>query len=249
MACLDNETLPVYTESKSQVVIEALVSNESSRQQVIVSRTNGGDSLQFIPVEGAEIIVSDNSGQYEQLTMEEPGYYFADGIEGIPGNTYYLNVWVNDTLYEAEETMPFSEEFDSVRFEKFEDHSFYDDGYYIFFYSLFENDYTTYYRATINKNDTLYNSYEDLLVFDNSYTTGFMELMVPYPFQEFDTVEIKSYAISENVYKYYLQVSNLTLYSISSIGSLLPNPKSNISNGALGYFQVSDVRTTRVVIE
>lgn len=248
-ACLNDETIPVFAENQNRIVIEALISNDTTRQQVIVSRTNGGDSLRFNPVENAEVTISDHSGQYEQLSMEQPGYYYADSILGIPGNTYHLQIRIHDTLYEAVETMPFSESIDSVRFEKYEDHSVYDDGIYIILYALFKYDYTTYYRATVCKNDSVYNSYEDLLIFDNSYTSGFMELLVPYTFQESDTVEIKTYAISEDMYEYYLQVANLTLYSYGSIGSIPQNPYGNISSDALGYFQVSDVRTVRLVIK
>lgn len=249
-SCLNDEKFPESVPNANKLVIEALVTNESGKQVVKVSRTvSVEDSVTFKAVENAVVHLMDDNFQFEELKQVSPGVYETDSIKGIPGRSYTLEVTVNDTLYSATEKMYKSGSFDSITVKYIEDHSFFEDGYYIHAFAFKESNTVEYYKASVTENDSLYNGYEDMILFDNIFVQAEIELIVPYAFEAGDTVKIKSYTLSKEVFDYHSALFNLTVNVYGNISRVIENPPSNISNGALGYFQVSDVKELVQVIE
>jgi hypothetical protein len=64
-----------------------------------------------------------------------------------------------------------------------------------------------------------------------------------------DSVSMEMYSLTKTQYIYWSDVANL-IFSDGGVFSPLPaNPRSNISGGALGVFQVSSVESDYVVIK
>ena len=247
-ACLEKFDIPLNSAGKPQVVIEGMVTNETPRQWVRVSLTNqnAGSNLST-PVNDASVYLSDDSGQYRQLAHSGQGLYVIDSFYGQVNHEYTLKVNYDNREYISTEKMNPAGTIDSVIVIYKKGDVLYKKGFYLNVYATKASMQTNYSRATISVNDSLYNNYENLLVIDDSYTTPNQQFTIPYAFEVHDSVEIKVFSLSENVYNYYYQLLQLT-ENFYNRSQLILNPPSNISGGSLGFFQVSEVKRTTVVI-
>lgn len=247
--CFEVYESDLYENYKPTVVIEAKINNHELPYYVYVSHSaDPNDTLDFYPTTEALIFLSDNEGNSERLQEVQPGTYIGNEIKGYPNNEYQLNVQVGAREYQAKEVM-----FDTAIIAKIEilylDEFVPEEGKYIKLYIEKSDDFTQYYKLEVLKNDSLYNSYSDLVIFDDAYAEDTIEYLVPYAFYDGDSVAINLHVISSSVYKYYYELSKQTNNTISNIQAPMQNPTSNINNGALGCFMVSAVTQIGVVIE
>lgn len=224
------------------IVIEAVLTDIDEPKTVLVSKTvNMNDSVSSIPVDSALVIISDNMGQFEILNQTAPGRYVSDKIKGITGRQYSLTVETENKHFSASETMYPCNIVDSVYFEYIDNIVIYSEGYYIKAKLNFEDDSPQFFRLLFYKNDSLYNGYQDIALFETTNIPTTLEAIIPFVLEKGDTASMKLYSLSSSVFEYFRIYSNITNVILSN--STVPpfNPPSNISGGALGYFQVSSV--------
>ncbi|MCZ4695814.1 DUF4249 domain-containing protein [Ancylomarina euxinus] len=198
----------------------------------------------------------------DSYDLNKNSIYQTSKIEGLPGNTYTIQIKWKDKTYKAEEKMPPCLVIDSTSY-RYEKGLPGKDGHYVpLLYFKNPSDIHQYYLSNIDSRNDLMNLFHltqwYYSVFDteyfNEYVNGvFLEDGYPkdwwsdnydprYEFKDgkytgFFDVKISS--LSENAYNYYKQLSE----SLGQDGGAYkPAPASapgNINNGALGYFKVS----------
>ncbi len=247
-ACYDDININIFDNNKQEIIIEAVVTDTDSLQQITIFRTvEYREPVNKYPVESAEVFVRENDSEIYYFIEKSPGIYENRDIAPKTGNTYQLNVITDSQQYQATEVMVSNAQLDSTEIIYFENNELYDDGYYILIYGHSLNNNIHYYKAEITVNDSLYNNYDDLLIFEDSYTNENQELLIPYAFQKRDNVIVELHSISENIYEYFYKLYEITNL-VNPINSETLNPPSNISNGSLGYFQVSTVIRLKITI-
>lgn len=247
-SCFEISGDVLFEDFEEQVVIEANLNNIDSQCVVKISRTVHPDSQQMEnPVNDAQVILSGNSGESELLIRVQPGMYVSNNIKGKPLEEYSLRVYCNNENYNAIETMDEPGAVHRVELLYLDEHVK-TEGYYVKLYIEKELNKTKYYKLDVIHNDSLFGGYSDLLLINDAYVTDVLEYLVPYVFQEGDSVNIYLHTITASMNKYYYELNKQSSNAFSNIQPPLINPPSNFTNHALGYFQVSAVTPISIVI-
>ncbi len=222
---------------ESRIVIQGNIYNESGPYTVEISRSVDFDEKNEYPqVYGAFVTISDNSGVIDTLEETSTGIYTTSKLEGVPGRTYTLSVNLDDEIYTASSTMPDPVDIDSI----YVDESTMSDEYEVFIDFVDPANIENYYRIVkfINSKqmDEFYTISDDLYEGD---TITYSPVSMGMNRDEIDTgdkVTIWLEAVDEDVYEYFRTASGDASQSASP-----SNPVSNITNGALGYFNACSV--------
>jgi hypothetical protein len=98
---------PDFKDIEPQLVIEGEITNQTDPYTVKLSKTtNFTTSSQFVGVENALVIISDDMGTIDTLRMTKSGIYKTNKITGIPLHQYFLKVVSEGKEYTATSTMP-----------------------------------------------------------------------------------------------------------------------------------------------
>ena len=229
----------------AQLVIQGNIYDKPGPYYVTLATTVDFDEPgEYPPVSGATVIISDNHGVVDTLTEKDPGTYETSEITGISGYTYDLTVIIDGSAYyTATSTMPEAVAVDSVYFGE----------------AFFGNEEL----LTISFRDTEgINNYYRLIEFINGELQTDIHVIsdelydgekIEYPimsmgndngFKTGDSISIRLLCIDEGVYDYFRTAGGDMAQSASPA-----NPVSNISNGALGYFNASAVSSKSVVVQ
>lgn len=258
VSCEETVTIDV-NQAEAKVVIQGLVTNQPDHQYVRVSSTVGFYADGIAPaVSSANVSVSDDTGlsfSFSEST-EEPGLYLPDNdFNGQVGRTYTLNVTVDGKDYTAtEELLPITTidsmtyEIDQERFNKSDNNGNY---YSALMYTKEPQDEDNFYMFKFYRNGVWLNDNgEDITITDDVAVGEAIEgLEMPEHHSLGDSVSLEMYSLTQEQYIYWSDVANL-IFSDGGVFSPLPaNPRSNISGGALGVFQVSGLESDYVVIK
>ena len=225
-----------------QLVIEGNIYDHSGPYTVKIFQTvNFDESNAYPAVTGANVILSDNAGNSEQLSEIYPGSYITSKINGVPGHTYTLDVNIGGKSYSAISTMPFPVDIESIYFQK----SLFGNNKYPGINFIDPANISNYYRLIYLINGI---KQEDINVTDDRISAG---QTISYTIRPIDTdnklktgdvVTIWLEAVDQGVYEYFRTAGREGGQSASPA-----NPTSNISNGALGYFNACSVSALSVV--
>lgn len=220
-------------DSKPLVVIEAGLSNEFVPQTVKVSKTIAfEDSNRFNPLSGAKVFLKAPNGSTVPFREVEPGIYKSQNYQGVPGQTYTMEVEAEGMTFSATSTMPAVVKLDSLSFKRL-----------TFFGSTNTYPVANYKDAADQQNQYRYilrvnSKVEADVVTEDRFNNGnqiadviFYELE---GLETNDRIDLEMQCIDRNVFKYYF-----SLQQISGEGGppVAPaNPVSNFNNGALGVF-------------
>ena len=229
--------------SEPQLFIEGNIYDHSGPFNVkLYYSVNFDQSNNYPPAVGAIVSISDDLGNSEQLTEKASGLFYSSNWRGISGRTYILKVNLAGKIYTATSTMPPATQIASIFFQK----------------SLFGNELFTGIDFSDNGNSSNYyrlvyfvNNVQqpDIHVTDNRLSQG---KTISYLIRPSDTapklksgdkVTIRLEAIDQGVFEYLRTASHMGGQSASPA-----NPISNISNGALGYFNASASRSLSVTV-
>lgn len=223
--------------SASRVVIQGNIYDEPGPYLIsVTSSVNFDETSDYPPVTGATVTISDNAGQTEVLSEPAPGFYYSSKLQGIADRSYSLSVKTREKVFEAVAKMPPPVDIDSIYFSK----SPYT-GYKI--PTIKFNDppgMKNYYRVVYFINDT---RQEEFYVLNDDIFQGLTikYSLIPRESEiklvEGDKVTVWLESVDFGVYQYFL-----TAASEGGQTSTPSNPVSNISNGALGYFNACTVR-------
>lgn len=226
----EKEVELVVNSSTPELVIEALLTADSHATVKIIKSKNYGEDNYYPPIAGAIVSISDHTGKSEVLELMSWGLYESKEIYGIPGNTYYLKIIIEEKEYFSVATMPYAVPIQELVIEDTSMGAFpkisYNDP------SETEN----YYRAILYINgkrmpnmgimddkDTNGKLNSNLVLFDRDYNNG-KEIL------KGDQIRIEMQCLDKGTYTYF--------ETLNRINSSQTNPTSNIMGGALGYFGV-----------
>jgi hypothetical protein len=236
---LDLETTSPY------LVIQGNIYDQPGPYIVKLSKTVDFDQTNDYPsVSGALVIISDDHGVVDTLKETDSGTYQTSKIEGIPGYTYTLSVTSDGVSYTSSSTMPPAIDIDTIYVEKattgnskqvtiqFNDPANVDN----------------YYRVLEIVNNQQQNDFN--VITDKVYDgkTMFYYLLSSSRGEEKDKIMSGDYitvqleCIDKGVYEFFRTAQGADNQSASP-----SNPSSNITNGALGYFNACSYRTSSIV--
>lgn len=227
-----------------QIVIEGNLSDQAGPYTVTVTQSvNFSDDNTFPAVSGAVVVIADNLGNSENLTETSPGVYQTSTLQGVAGRTYTLTVTANGKTYTAASTIPSLVTLDSLIVES--GSSFGGAAYYII--PQWQDPLGTgnYYRCIEYVN---HERVAGSFLFDDAFSDG---LINGQPLLDFvtelnpgDTVDVDFQCIDKATYMYFFSMSQ----TANNQTAAPANPVTNISNGALGYFNAHTLMRRTVVI-
>lgn len=232
-SCMKEIPFETGTENK-KIVIEGSVNDKDTAAVVTITETLSlSDNRKPTPVSGAEIRITDESGNLSVGFQENsPGTYTSSRFTGYPGHNYLLSVTIGNVTYESRSQMPMPVVLDSIGFLDMS--LFGQSNYHAILYFQDPVLFSNYYRYLQKVNGKYNNS---IYVFSDQYLNGRYQNMELYrtSLSRNDSVSVEMQCIEKQVYDYFTQLGNVD----QSTGqqSLNPtNPVSNISGGAAGYF-------------
>jgi hypothetical protein len=245
-----------------RVVIEGHVTNVADRQFVRVTRSRGFyQSGNTTRITNAQVIIRDDAGEQVQFvhnpngTPDSAGYYIpSPGYTGIVGRTYTMTVSLDGQTYEASDKLLRVTTLDSMGYRPnvFREREEPSDGkiWELLIYAKEPQETEDNYLIKYYRNDSLvYNRKTDVYVL-NDYGVGENIDGVPSSvyYAPGDKARVEMYSLSRDGFLFF---SDLVTILNSDGGMFSPppaNPRSNISGGAMGFFQVSAMSTIEIVL-
>lgn len=258
------ETIKVDTSSTdSKVVIEGLVTNKRGGSYVKLSRSrNFYDNGQTGRITDAQVTVNTSTG--EQIVFihnpsggtDSLGYYYPNpNFAGSIGTSYTLNVEVNGQTYTAlDELLPVTS-IDSMTVEidedQFEDPDEPGEYYAAFMYAKEPQDREDYYLFKFYKNgESILDWPTDIYVFDDETLGESIDhVEIADYYKEGDVIKAEIYSLTREAFIYYSDLATLINNDGGMFSPPPANPRNNLSNGALGFFQASAVDDYEITVE
>ena len=223
-------------EAAARAVIDAQLSDASSVQRIRISRSVGfDDPVNTSGIKDATVSVRDNENRSFIFQYEKDGYYIHRSFKPIAGRSYALNVTVQKQKYIASCRMP---SYVAVESTGTAEKSLAEKNY--FFATLTFKDpanISNYYVYTLSSNGGPFrfaraesDQFNDGLKVTHYITDRENDL------NRGDAITVRRYCVDEKTYQYWNEYQNNNLSNAAP-----SNPKSNISNNALGYFSVAPV--------
>jgi hypothetical protein len=234
--------------SVPQLVIQGNIYDQAGPFEVVVSKTVDFDALNiYPPVTDATVSISDDAGNTEELSQATDGTYITSTTQGIPGRTYTLTVNVDGKTYTASSTMKEATNIDSIYFKdspfggsKLVALNFKNlpgtENYYRVIHFLNGIQATSFNVFSENASQTDTISYSFRPTDLTSTTTTTTELV------KGDVIDVWLECLDKGVFNYFR-----TANSEGGQNASPANPISNISNGALGYFNACSVRKGQII--
>jgi hypothetical protein len=229
--------------SASQIVIQGNINDQPGSCEVKISKTIAFDSTGvYPPVTGAKVVIEDNFGVSKTLAELTPGTYTSD-LYGIIGRTYTLNVNSEGKEYKAVSKIGNPATIDSLTMKKsnFGNLNLIN---VVFFDPFKEANYYHLIEFVNNKRLNGTHVTTNLLSPDKAISYSSSSQDTDNPIESGDTIIVWVETVDKGVYEYFRTAGNYRDQSVSPA-----NPVSNISNGALGYFNACPVREVSVIVK
>jgi len=246
-------------QSPIQLVIDGLVTNEDTTHVVRITRSIDFYSTGIVNVDNGIVSVSDNLGNTYSYTHNPEGYdslngyYFSDQrFSGSTNSIYQLNVRVDNFDYSASDTLRPVTTIDSLSImvdEHAVDNPAHVEGdYQVILYAQEPQNSRDFYYFKFYRDGILEVS-ENVFVFDDKLLGNSLNgLPSPVLYAEGELATIELYSLTREQYIYF---NDLGIILNSDGGMFSPppaNPRSNLSGGALGLFQVSGVSRESIIV-
>lgn len=258
---LEQTVTPDLQQVTPKVVVEGLVTNEENSVQTVnlSYSTDYYDTGETEKISNATVTVEDDLGnlyEYAEST-DTPGSYMAE-FTGEVGRTYNLSVMVDGQLYEASETMFRVTDFDSLTWiideeekaELEEDNDTSGEFYDVLMYVQEPPETEDFYRFkffTNGEEDT--DDYQEVYYSDDVLLSDAIEGLESVRFYSLgDSVTIEAYSISRKAFLFFSDLQILLDNDGGIFGPIPADLRNNISNGGLGYFQVSAMESASIVV-
>ena len=236
--------------SSPKIVIQGNVYDNAGPFKVTISKTVDFDEPNIYPtVTNATVTIKDNAGQSEVLSQGVDGTYLTSSLQGKVGHTYTLTVTVDGKTYTASSTMPDPVNIDSVYYKS----SVFGGSDLIALNFINPPNKDNYYRVVhfINSIQVAgFDVFSDKTNQLEGVSYSFMSTKndssdtTDPTLKKGDTVTVWLEAIDKGVFDYFR-----TAGSEGGQNASPANPVSNISNGALGYFNASSVRKGSIIYQ
>jgi hypothetical protein len=243
----------------SKIVIEGLLTNRPGGQYVKLTRTadfyNSGGAPRITT---ASVIVNDDLGNEFpfQHKADSAGYYFPVlAFVGEIGRTYHLTVVVDGQTFEAEDKLVSVIPIDKLEYEidkeEQEDPEEEDKFYEILVFAKEPQETKDYYLFKFYRNDSLkFDSDTDIYYSDDELLAENIDgVESPNYYGIGDVAKVEAYSLSRSGYIFYSDLQQL----LNNDGGLFSSPpancRTNLSNGAIGFFQVSALNSSEIKVE
>jgi hypothetical protein len=250
-------------QAQSQIVIEGLVTDIPGKQAVKISMT--GDFYSTGPtarVTDATVAVTDDLGNTVNFVHnphahpDSAGIYLPEvAFTGEIGRTYSLKVEAHGQTYQAHDKLVKVIPVDSLTYRINEDEQANPDNegkiYEIKMYAREDQSTHNFYLFKFYQNDSLvFDSESDIYYSDDELLAENIDgIPAPVYYRYNDSVKMEIYSMSREAYVYYNDLSTLLNNDSGMFGPIPASPRTNLSNNALGLFQVSSVGISTTKIE
>ncbi len=238
-------------------VVEGVICKDSVCS-VRLTRTTG-----FFSSEKPELITDanirvNNGSIMETLEYVGNGYYVGNTITGTEETNFEIEIINDDKIYVCESQMPVGTMLKSVDYSKSNEVSILNpNGDLVFSIKCRFNDnpeVKNYYMISFKSEGKLIEDRYFMMTetganggsFSNSDNIiSFSESI----FYQGGEVEVQLFTMDEAAYNYFYQLDDILFWKRRYIPPVPYNPKSNISNGALGYFAAWTYDTRTILLE
>lgn len=246
-----------------RLVIEGQVTNQPGYQYVKITRTTGFYQEGESPaVEDATVRVTDDLGNEFVFThnpgnlADSAGIYLPETpFTGVIGRAYKLTVTTDGEVYEAEDAMSAVTSIDSlasrISTDEQDDPKDFGRFYEVLMYAKEPQNSTDYYLFKFYRNDSLkvYNDTDIYYADDEVLGENIDGVPSPIYYAPGDLARVEMYSLTRNGFVFYNDLQSL----LNSDGGLFSQPPSNsrtnLSNGAVGFFQASALQIKEIVIK
>jgi hypothetical protein len=251
-------------QTPEKIVIEGLITDRPEYQSIKVTRSAGFYETGKTPrVTDAVVHITDDLGvdfafvhnpreHADSMGIYIPLFPFAGEI----GRTYYMTVIVDDQTYEASDILTSGIPIDSLAFEEntdeAEDPEIDGRFYEVLLFATEPQDEENYYLFKFYRNDSLRFANDTDIYFsdDELLAENIDGIPAPIYYSMGDTAVVEAFSITRPAYVYYSDLATLINGDAGGMFGPVPSsPRSNISNGALGLFQVSAVVAKGIKLE
>lgn len=263
MSCEEGIQLDL-DQTQPKVVIEALVTNKPGYQRVKVTRSVDFYGTGQTPrITNAVITVKDDLGNVFPFVHNPNNHADSSGIYipqtafvGEIGRSYTLAVNVDNELFEAQDKLVSVIPMDSLKYQINEDEE--EDPekegkiYELLMFAREPQDEKNFYLFHFYRNDSLtFDSETDIYYTDDEFLAEKIDgVASPIYYGKGDIGRVEIFSLSREGYVYYNDLSSILNNDGGGMFGPIPSsPRTNLSNGALGFFQVSAVSTSEVKIE
>jgi hypothetical protein len=250
-------------ESESKIVIEGLVTDQPGEQFIKITKTAGFYSQGKTPrVIDATVSVKDNLGNIFVFVhnpndhADSAGYYLPqDPFVGEVGRTYIMTVTVDGKTFTAEDEMfsvtPITKLEYRVNEDEEEDPEEKGKIYEVLFFAIEPQETKDYYLFKFYRNDSIKFANDNDVYWSDDVLLG--ENIEGLPSPNFygigDKAKIELYSLSRNGFIFYSDLQKLLLNDGGLFSSPPANCRTNLTNGALGFFQVSSLKSSEIMVE
>jgi hypothetical protein len=249
VGCEKEIQLPLDT-NQSILVIDGSITDEAGPYTIRLSKSMPITSVaNYIGITNALVIVKDNTGKIDTLQHDQQGLYKTKTMKGMYGNTYFLEVVVDNKKYTASSTMPQKVGLDSLRINPFPVNN--EIRYSVIPVYADPIALGNSYRFVQKINDTLdqtFHVFNDNLnngkVNQRPLRSGTDSLEVKLK----DLVSVEMHCITRPTYLYYYTINQQSGAGPGG-GTTPSNPPSNIVGGALGIFSAHTVERKQIIIK
>jgi hypothetical protein len=213
------------------LAVEALITDRPGPYFVKLTKTAPYfDQTTNPAVQGASVVISDNTGFEESLVETSPGVYATSQIQGKIGNSYKLRIVAEEEVYEATTEIKRVPTIDSLTFvyekeDKFDD---LEAGYEVKYFGPELAGIGDYFRFKVYRNDTAFNEPSDLVAYSDELVDGKYIGDVQfdgYRFQAGDSVKVETMGVTEEAYQFFLE---LYIQINNADAGIFANPVANI---------------------
>ncbi|MBT1697465.1 DUF4249 family protein [Fulvivirgaceae bacterium PWU4] len=251
-------------QTPEHIVIEGLVTDIPGRQSVKITRSVGFYDKGKTPrITDALVTVKDDLGEVVTFVHNPRNHADSAGIyipqskfTGKVGRTYTLTVDADGQRYEATDLLASVIVMDSLKYQIDEDQEEdpEDEGkiYELLMFAKEPQNQLNWYLFKFYRNDSLtYFNDTDIYYTDDEFLAeNISGAESPVYYGKNDVAKVEVYSLSRVGYVFYNDLSTLLNNDGGGMFGPLPSsPRTNLSNGALGFFQVSSVNTSTIKIE
>lgn len=247
-----------------KIVIEGIVTDKPGYQMVKVSRSVGFYTDGRTPkITNATVTVTDDLGEIVTFTHNPRNHADSSGIYLPPasfvgkiGRTYTLRVNADGQDFEASDKLLPVISMDSLKYRvnDFQEEDPNEEGkiYELLMYAREPQNEKNFYMFKFYRNDSLtfFNETDIYFSDDELLSENINGVTSPVYFGVDDVAVVEVYSMSRVGYVYYNDLfSILNGDSGGMFGPVPAQPRTNLNNGAIGFFQVSAIDISSVTIE
>lgn len=251
-------------QTEPRVVIEGLVTDQPGMQSVKVTWSTGFYQSGPTPrITDALVSVQDNLGQVVNFVHNPRGHADSAGIylpenefTGIVGRTYTLTVGVNGQTFQASDKLLPVIPIDSLDYtvNEFQEEDPEEEGkiYEVLMFAKEPQDENNFYLFKFYRNDTLtvFNDTDIYYSDDELLAENINGVPSPVYFGMNDVARVEAYSLSRVGYVYFNDLwSILNNDGGGMFGPIPAPPRTNVTNEAIGFFQVSSMKSKTIKIE